>query len=268
MIPRCFPPWLIMHIPHDATSIPENVRGQFLLTDAEIDEEIRQMTDHFTHALFAGDWGEASSAVVVRSPVSRLVVDVERFSVDAEEPMAARGMGAVYTATSTLSSLRRPLTDQERSALMQTWYYPHQRELENAVSDAITRYGQCLVIDCHSFPSLALPYERAEPHLIRPEICIGTDDFHTDPELTKAFVSAFRSEAWNTNINSPFAGALVPSSRYRQDKRVSAVMVEVNRCLYLDESDSTKLPEFGTVAQQMKHCCMSAISQWIGFKGR
>lgn len=81
-----YPPWVVLHIPHDSVFIPEDVRSSFLLSKQELEAELRRMTDHFTQALFAGRRG---SAAVIRAPVSRLVVDVERFADDAGEPMAA-----------------------------------------------------------------------------------------------------------------------------------------------------------------------------------
>ena len=110
---------IIFHVPHDSTFIPPEIRRQFLLNDADLQTELRLMTDHFTHALFCDG---VDAAQVVRPPVSRLVVDVERFPVDADEPMAAVGMGAVYTATSSLQPLRRPLAHAEREALLRAWY--------------------------------------------------------------------------------------------------------------------------------------------------
>lgn len=140
MNPDRFLPCVVVHIPHDATTIPADVRGQFLLTDEELRVELCQMTDHLTEALFTTGAGEA---VVVRAPVSRLVVDVERFADDVKEPMAARGMGAIYRVTSSLAPLRRRLSEDQRSALMQAWYYPHHHRLENAVATAMDRHGQC-----------------------------------------------------------------------------------------------------------------------------
>ena len=84
--------------------------------DADLRRELDRMTDHRTLALFSDP---SSEAVVVRSPVSRLVVDVERFSNDIDEPMAARGMGAVYAATSHLTPIRLPRADDERERLIQ-----------------------------------------------------------------------------------------------------------------------------------------------------
>lgn len=252
-----WPPQAILHIPHDATAVPDPVRAQFELDDAALAEELRCMTDHFTHALFAGSPGEAS---VVRAPVSRLVVDVERFADDALEPMAARGMGAIYTATSALAPLRRALTEKQRAALLRDYYAPHHAALEAAVTRALDRHGRCVVIDCHSFPARALPYELATPAAERPDICIGTDDFHTPAPLTAAFVAAFAREGWRVAVDTPFAGALVPASRYRRDTRVQAVMVEVNRALYLREADATPLPSFAAVADAIVRCCAGALA--------
>jgi len=216
-----------------------------------------KMTDHLTLSLFASG---VPMAQVVRAPVSRLVVDVERFEDDQQESMAGRGMGAVYAVTSSLKSLRRPLHDGERDALMRAHYRPHHARLEASVSAAVDAYGRCLVIDCHSFPSMALPYELAEPTAARPDICIGTDAFHTSAELASAFVSAFKREGWSVSLNDPFAGALVPSGRYQQDRRVSAVMVEINRGLYIHEHDGTPLPTFPYVASRIKNCCLAAVA--------
>ena len=226
------PPWVVMHIPHDSTSIPPEVRPQFLLTDAALVAELNRMTDHLTHAMFATRNGDA---VVVRAPVSRLVVDVERFANDEDEPMASRGMGAIYSVTSSLAPLRRPLSDDERVSLMNAWYHPHHERLELAVAAAVEQHGQCLVLDCHSFPSRALPYEQDEASLHRPDICIGTDAFHTTDALVDAFTHAFSEAGWTVGINQPFSGALVPASRHLRDHRVRAGIVEVNRRRYMHE---------------------------------
>lgn len=252
-----YPLWVVLHIPHDSLVIPDDVRPQFLLMDPDLELELLRMTDHLTHALFAEPCAEAT---VVRAPVSRLVVDVERFPDDALEPMAARGMGAVYEVTSHLAPLRRRLSPEERQALMRAWYLPHHEQLEAAVAAAVDRYGRCVVIDCHSFPSVALPYERADPEVARPDICIGTDDFHTSHALAEEFVSAFRCQGWSVGVNEPFSGALVPSSRYRMDRRVAAVMVEVNRRLYLREEDATPLWDFGATSGRVRECCRWALN--------
>ena len=220
------PSWSIRHIPHHSTIIPESVRDQFLLTDDDLAKEIHLMTDHRTAELF----GVEPEDVI--APISRLVVDVERFTDDLLEPMAKRGMGAVYIRTHDGRPLRRPITKDERQALLQAYYEPHHAMLTAAVSEAIQAHGGALIIDCHSYPAQALPYE-LHPIRNRPAICIGTDPHHTPAWLTETFTTAFKG--FDVDINSPFSGALVPAKHYGQDRRVLAIMIEVRRDVYLDD---------------------------------
>ncbi len=254
-----YPPWVVLHVPHASTFIPKHVRPQFLLADRELDLELQRMTDHFTDDLFSQP---GCAAEVVRSPVSRLVVDVERFVDDQQEPMAKRGMGAIYEVTSDLAPLRRKLCKEEREALLRVWYFPHHQHLARAVQASLKRHNRCLVLDCHSFPRIPLPYEMASPTSVRPEICIGTDDFHSGQALSASFVTAFACAGWDVCLNAPFSGALVPSGSYRQDRRVSALMIEVKRSLYMDEDRVAPASNFEAVARRIRQRCQAAIAAW------
>ena len=65
-----FPPWVILHLPHDSTLVPPEVRHQIILGDDDLARELIKMTDHLTLSLFASGVPEAQ---VIRAPVSRLV---------------------------------------------------------------------------------------------------------------------------------------------------------------------------------------------------
>jgi N-formylglutamate amidohydrolase len=250
------PEWVFLHVPHDSTCIPSSVRGQFLLNDAELNAELLRMTDHWTLDLFAQAVPEHQ---IVRAEVSRLVVDVERFDDDSQEIMAALGMGAIYQRSAQGPALRRLLRPDERQSLMNTWYWPHHKQLELAVEKALAAYGHALVVDADSFPSRPLPYELDQRH-DRPDICIGTDPFHTPKSLEEAFVTAFSRAGFGVSVNSPFSGALVPKRHYGQDKRVASVMIEVNRGLYMDEISGMRLDDFTAVASALHRCIDHAIS--------
>jgi predicted N-formylglutamate amidohydrolase len=70
-------------------------------------------------------------------PVSCLVCVVERFSDDADEPMALRGMGALYVRATNERPLRYSLTASERARIMERWYQPHHQRLTRAEDQAI-----------------------------------------------------------------------------------------------------------------------------------
>lgn len=254
------PPWVIFHIPHDSVCIPVAVREQFTLNDQALRQEIVEMTDHCTLDLFATN---VPAEQIVRAPVSRLVVDVERFGDDSLEPMAALGMGVVYGSTSRGAALRHPISPIQRQSLIDHWYHPHHRRLTMAVDRALGQWGRALVLDAHSFPSIPLPYE-LDRRLPRPQVCLGTDAFHTAKSLEMAMESAFESLGFSTAINNPFSGALVPMQFYQRDCRVAAVMVEINRALYLDELSGRPSNSFTDVSQQIRSALSTAIDSWSG----
>ncbi len=220
---------IIFHIPHDSTVIPPD--AGFSATAEEIREDIRIQTDHFTGDIY-GSLARADDAVIV-APVSRLVVDVERFPDDAQEPMSARGRGAVYLKRYDGAPLRASL--DQREELMQRYYWPHHRALEDAVRDHLVRFNAAIILDCHSYMKDIRPYEGNKTGA-RPEICIGTDDFHTPPDMAEALESAYASHGYSVARNTPFCGSIVPLSAYRKDKRVSSVMIELRRDIYMDEA--------------------------------
>jgi N-formylglutamate amidohydrolase len=249
-----YPGWVVLHVPHDSDYIPPSVLSQFVLDEAALRREAIRMTDHRTFDLFRADRCQGRYA---RAGASRLVVDVERFADDAQEPMSGRGMGVIYTRTSDQQPLRRALSKAERSALLEAFYFPHHARLQALVDQSLKQWGRCLVLDCHSFPSRPLPYEHAQDTR-RPDVCIGTDSFHTPKCLEDAFVTAFSAAGFSVAVNTPFAGALVPSRHYRRDDRVAAIMVEVNRRLYLDEESGVALPTFDQIAERIAGLCQLA----------
>ena len=240
---------MILHIPHSSREIPAEVRRTLLLDDAELERELTRMTDAWTDELFPGAAGSGDAAVVF--PVSRLVVDPERFEDDALEPMAEVGMGAVYTNTSQGGRLRGPLSERERQALLERYYRPHHAALEEAVARDLERSGSALVVDCHSFPSAPLPYEkdRSAP---RPQICIGTDAFHTPAALAGVAARLFEAKGFSVELDTPFSGSIVPRRWYRSDPAVRSLMVEVRRDLFTDERSGAKLPGFDSFTRKLQ----------------
>lgn len=157
-------------------------------------------------------------------PVSRLVVDVEGFTDDGDEPMAGRGMGAVYTRLSAGERLRQD-DPAERRRLMAEWYHPHHARLTKLVTAALADRGRCLIVDVHSFPSRPLPYE-IDQNPDRPEICIGTDPWHSP--FTGEAEGRMLAEGlgFAAEANRPFAGSIVPAAFWRRDRRVRSMMIE------------------------------------------
>lgn len=245
---------IIFHIPHSSTFIPEDIRSDILLSDKELVAEIQLMTDWYTDELF--DQAVSYLGYSIEFPVSRLVVDPERFADDESEGMSEVGMGVIYTKTSSGKPLRDPskIISDSRTQLLDRFYYPHHDSLTGAVSSELDEEGRVLIIDCHSFPDEPLPYERCQSQ-DRPEICIGTDPYHTPEELISNLKSSFESLGYNVAMNSPFAGSIVPSIYYQKNKNVHSIMIEINRNLYMDNLTIERGKNFATVRNDI-YCAL------------
>ena len=232
---------IILHIPHSSKLIPEKYLSYFYLNKNELEQEINIMTDHFTDDLFNVKTTNISS---IKFPVSRLLVDPERFEMDQNEPMSKVGMGCLYEKTSYGKKLKN--VNKIREKLLDEFYRPHHKKLENLVKSKLKNYDNLIIIDCHSFPKNRLPYEISREKK-RPEICIGTDVFHTPEKLKNFLRKKFLDFDLSVDINTPFSGSLVPNSHYNLDKRVISIMIEVRRDLYIDENSFMKNENYNKI---------------------
>lgn len=224
---------VLLHVPHAGTEIPAWTRPHLLLDDAALAAEVAALTDHRTDVIAARAADRARvRPVVLVNPVSRFVVDVERFP-DAREEMAAVGMAAVYTHGTRGQRIRAD-DPAHRSALLAAYYTPWAQRVEAVVAQRIATNGRCVLLDVHSYPRDPLPYE-LHGDGPRPRICLGTDPVHTPPWLVDAARAAFGVDV---ALDTPFSGAYVPLSRHGVDIRVSALMVEIRR----DTPDDTVVP--------------------------
>lgn len=227
---------LILNIPHSSIRIPDEYRHLFKV---DLTEELRVMTDWYTDELFCFD----SERVI--APTSRLLVDTERFRCDKDEEMARFGMGAVYTLTHDGRTLKS-FTSLEREALLKKCYDPHHENLERATENALREEGYALIVDCHSFSSVPLKHESSKS-TPRPDICIGTDSFHTPSSLSSFAYDFFRSRGYSVSFDSPFSGTITPMRYYRKNKNVHSIMIEVNRSIYMNEYTTRKTKDFDRV---------------------
>ncbi|GAA2555445.1 N-formylglutamate amidohydrolase [Streptomyces levis] len=219
---------VILHVPHAARDLPDEVRAGIVLDDEALARELDHITDAHTDRLAEAAAGRAA----VRpwrfvNRLSRLAVDPERFP-DEREEMRAVGMGAVYTRTTHGAALRPE--GFEAGPLVERYFLPYARAMTRAVTERLAATGRAVIVDVHSYPSRRLPYE-LHGDGPRPPVCLGTDSFHTSPRLLDAAREAFGE----TGLDSPFSGTYVPLEFHGLDARVEALMVEIRRDTYMTE---------------------------------
>ncbi|GAA3832833.1 N-formylglutamate amidohydrolase [Streptomyces phyllanthi] len=235
---------VILHVPHSSRAIPADVRDGIVLDETALGRELDHITDAHT-ARIAEEAAGRSATGPWRfvNQLSRLVVDPERFP-DEREEMLAVGMGAVYTRTTHREELRP--ADYDGRPLIERYFHPYAAAMTDAVTERLEAVGRVVVIDVHSYPTERLPYE-LHGDGPRPPVCLGHDAFHTPAALLAAAEEAFAGFG-GTGVNSPFEGAYVPLKYYGKDPRVSALMIEIRRDVYMTEPGGPPGPGLGAVA--------------------
>jgi N-formylglutamate deformylase len=225
---------VVLHVPHAGLVVPPWARAHLLLDDDELSAEVAALTDHRTDAIAraAAERARVRPWVVV-NPVSRFVVDPERFP-DEREEMAAVGMAAVYTHGTRGQRIRADDPDH-RDALLAAYYAPWADAVADLVDARLAATGRAVLLDVHSYPSAPLPYE-LHADGPRPAVCLGTDPAHTPPALVDAARAAF-APVGTVGLDSPFRGTYVPLRHYGADPRVYALMLELRRDGHLVEPD-------------------------------
>ena len=236
--------------------MPPQVRQDIVLDDSDLRRELARLTDWHVDALFSFVLELGGSLFLNR--LSRLVFDPERFVDDEAEPMAAVGQGIVYTKT-TEGSVLATISAKERESRIRRFYVPYHEGLTALVAATVERFGMAIILDCHSFASIPLPSE-PDQSLDRPDICIGSDAFHTPAALAQRLLQAFGAEGLRVQLDHPFAGTLVPLQFLGLDSRVQSVMIEVRRGLYCDESTGERSLNFEAARAVVERAVTAAVA--------
>jgi len=202
---------LLIHVPHASIAIPLKFRDQFLLDDGELRAEALTSADLWTDLLAVAAWPQAIKLI---ASVSRIVIDVERYSIDLKEEMSSVGRGMIYTRTHDGRPLRSVLPTVKREALQGEFYDPHWRQLRAVAAG-------CILVDLHTYPRDPWP---AELHASgrRPEIDIGTSDRVTPDGWRETLVRHFSTAGYDTAENTPYRGVIDAGAD-------AAVMIEIRR---------------------------------------
>jgi N-formylglutamate amidohydrolase len=226
---------LILHIPHSSTIIP--FHNGYVSSLDNIQQEIIKLTDWYTDDLFDTD---VDSKIV--APFSRIFCDVERFADDELEVMSKVGMGVLYEKLDSDEILRK-VTPVLREKILTNYYWKHHNSLTTIVEEQLNRNGECLIVDCHSFPST--PLQKAiNQNSNTPDFNIGTDSFHTPNKYIEASKTYFENLGYSLGVDWPYSGSIVPMKYYQKVKRVNSIMLEINRKLYLNEPTNEKSKDY------------------------
>lgn len=231
--------------PHSGTDY-----GPGFLRDSRLElATLRRSEDCFVDQIFGG--APSFGAPLLRALFPRAFIDPNRepFELDPEmfaDPLpdyvntaSTRVAGGIGTIAKVVASGEEiyagKLRFADAAARINTYYRPYHRALQRLVQESRERFGQCLLIDCHSMPSVGGPMDR-DPGRARVDVVLG-DSFGTAcaPAVTDRVRDLFQGFGYKVAINNPYSGGYTTVHYGRPDTGVHTLQIELNRALYMDE---------------------------------
>ncbi|GLS86123.1 N-formylglutamate amidohydrolase [Cypionkella aquatica] len=165
---------------------------------------------------------------------------IEGISRVPHNPRISSGLGVIPRVVSGGRLIYRgklPLAEAE-FRVAQVWH-PYHRALRQLLDETHARFGEAVLIDCHSMPHEAID-GHGRPGQPKPDVVLG-DRFGAAAgrHVMDHVEAAFQRTGLRVARNTPFAGAFIAQSYGRPSARRHVIQVEIDRGLYMDEATIT-----------------------------
>jgi N-formylglutamate amidohydrolase len=173
-------------------------------------------------------------------------------SVNSRSPRVRAGLGTIPRYVANGEEIYRcRLPYAEAQARIDQYYHPYHAALRRLISVTRDRFGYCLVLDCHSMPTVGLPPEMADNS--RFDMILG-DCFGGSCSgiVTAAAESALVRQGYSVGRNTPYAGGFTTRHYGQPQDGVHVLQIEIKRSLYVDEISMTRLPGMAMLARHLE----------------
>jgi N-formylglutamate amidohydrolase len=251
---------IVFASPHSGQIYPQAFRDASPLSAAQL----RRNEDMFVDRLVGSAVPFGAPLLCARFP--RAYVDVNRAPDELpqawsdtplkETARAQAGIGVVPTHIGERSPIYRRLPSRaDAHARITHLYHPYHAALRGLLDAAHTRFGQALLLDCHSMPGFA-PMGSRRPDIVLGD-CFGRSCY---PETLSMIRQILHSEGFSVAVNYPYAGGFVTDHYGQPETGIEAIQIEINRDLYLNPVTLAPKRGYDSVVERMERIISQIIT--------
>ena len=240
--------------PHSGRNYPTD-----FITASRLDPvKLRRSEDSFVDEIFAA--APEHGAPLLKACFPRAYVDPNREAYELDPSMfeddlpdyvntkSARvfaGLGTVARVVTNGENIyHRKLKFAEAEARIENSYQPYHAALRRLIAETKEKFGKCLLIDCHSMPSIGGPMDDDSGNQ-RVDIVLGNNHGETcAPELINFVDWTLSKAGLKVRRNSPYSGGFTTRHYGRPSEDVHGLQIEINRALYMNEETIKRGPGF------------------------
>lgn len=257
---------IVFSSPHSGRAYP----AAFLANAALDPMTIRRSEDCFVDELFAH--APHAGAPLLKALFPRAYVDPNRepyeldpgmFSgrlpdfVNRRSPRVAAGLGTIARVVASGAEIYAgKLEIGEALARIDTLYRPYHDALADLVDTTQSQFGYCILVDCHSMPSIGGPMENDAGKRRQVDMILGDGHGSTcAPGLTDLVDATLSGFGYSVTRNTPYSGGYITRNYGRPGDGVHALQIEINRALYMDETRYERKASMTRLIAHLTHLC-------------
>ena len=234
---------LILHVPHSSADFSFAGEEAAERYGSKWLEQARALIDWYTDELFVPH-SHDGNIIPVAFDTCRTLCDVERMSHD---PLEGKGLGITYyhCLNTDQGTFNPRLTPEGDSRILQK-YLDHQYR----IASLLVQHHNSLLLDCHSFSNGGTLLQPDAARNCGIDICLGwNDDFTRRSDDTLSIVEGyFRDKGYAVGLNTPYSNAKTVDT----PADYNALMIEVNKKIYMNEQTLEKNNRFEQVASDIQ----------------
>jgi N-formylglutamate amidohydrolase len=248
--------------PHSGTHYPES-----FIQASKLDAlALRKSEDSFIDEIYAAAPQYGAPLICALFPRAYIDPNREPFELDpdmfdgdlpsyvnANSPRVAAGLGTIARVVANGADIYRDkLSFSEAARRINALYRPYHRALQDLIETTRQKFGWCLLIDCHSMPSVGGPMD-LDSGKTRVDFVLG-DCFGAscDPAISDHVDTTLARGNHAVIRNTPYSGGYTTVHYGRPNVGVHVLQIETNRALYMNEETYERLSGINELTQHME----------------
>lgn len=250
---------IILSSPHSGQVFPE----EFLANSTLDLKDLRSSEDCFVTEIVqkASDGG----IPLLSMNIARTFVDVNRDKIEIDDSMYFNaptnpnnagsrrcrvGLGVIHRIVAQNKNIYDgKISYDEAMNRIKNVYDPYHKRLKQLVDKCHRKFGFCLLLDCHSMPSIICNIMNESKPL---DFCLCTLFDESCPTQMSEYLSdELKERSYRVEFNRPYAGAYITFNYCQPRKNIYTLQLEINRSLYMDENLYKKNTYFQRVSNDI-----------------
>lgn len=259
---------LVFASPHSGSFYPP----EFIAASRLDPLTLRRSEDSFVDEIFAAAPEFGAPLICALFPRAYIDPNREPFELDptmfaeplpdyvnVRSPRVAAGLGTIARVVASGAEIYPgKLSFAEARYRVEHYYTPYHEALATLIETTRQRFGHCLLVDCHSMPSIGGAGNGFDVPGNRVDFVLG--DCHgasCAPAVTARVRDTLRALGYRVALNEPYSGGFVTRHYGRPREGLHSLQIEINRALYMDERRIRRKAGLAVLAERMQEVILA-----------